>query len=38
MDVEYQAVVWSGAAFGCVTVWLWLVWVGQKQAGKQTRA
>lgn len=29
-------VVWSGAAFGCVKVWLQIMWVGLKRAGKQT--
>lgn len=31
-------VVWSGAVFGCVTVWLQIMWVGLKGAGKQTPA
>lgn len=31
-------VVWSGAVFGCVTVWLQIMWVGLKRAGKQTPA
>lgn len=30
-------VVWSGAVFGCVAVWLQIMWVGLKGAGKQTQ-
>lgn len=33
VDVEQRAVVWSSVAFGCVTVWLRLVWVGLKTSG-----
>lgn len=31
-------VVRSGAVFGCVAVWLQIMWVGLKRAGKQTPA